>query len=139
MGFRLCLVVALIASLSGCGGANERYLAPVSGTVRYRGQPLANANVAFVPDENEARAASGITDSEGRYRLTTFEVNDGARIGSHRVTVRAVEIAADAKENPRPINLPPPKIVDARGYNVASTSGLTAEVVAGKNNVSTSS
>ena len=135
MRCRCWLIVMLIASLSGCGGANERKLAPVSGTVRYRGEPLANASVVFVPEENGVRGANGTTDREGRYRLSTFETNDGARIGSYRVAIRAVESPADSRENPRADQLKPKpvKLLTPARYNAVHTSGLTAEVVAGKN------
>jgi hypothetical protein len=121
--------------LSGCG--NERKLEPVSGTIRYKGEPLANASVAFVPDENGVRGATATTDGEGRYRLTTFESYDGARVGTYRVAVQAVDRSDDSPENPRADQLKPKprKVLTPARYGAINTSGLTAEIVHGKKNV----
>ena len=35
-----------------------------------------------------ARVGEGVTDSEGRFQISTFENNDGAIIGTHDVLVR---------------------------------------------------
>jgi hypothetical protein len=37
--------------------------------------------------EGAPRAATGTTDAQGKYRLTTFEKDDGAMIGKHTVTI----------------------------------------------------
>ena len=88
--WRCLLAVWLITALTACGDGG-RGLAPVSGTVRYKGAPLANAHVQFVPEEQGARSASGTTDASGHYRLTTFDSYDGARVGKHGVTVAITE------------------------------------------------
>jgi hypothetical protein len=52
----------------------------------YRGQPVAGATVSFL-GRNSPRIASGETDEQGQFQLTTFEANDGAVLGTHIVTV----------------------------------------------------
>lgn len=119
--------------ITGCSG-DDRGLAPVSGTVLFNGKPLPNAGVIFTPDEDNIRVGVGSTDKDGKYRLTSFQINDGAKIGKHTVTIRAYEIpdgppkAADDITNVRGKMLTPFK------YARPESSGLTAEV-ARKNNV----
>jgi hypothetical protein len=133
-------VYCLMMSVGGCGG-DPKGLAPVSGTVTYNGKPLANASLAFLPDEQGARGASGTTDANGSYRLTTFESFDGAKVGKHRVAIQCVEkVSFDELERiPTPeeqrTGKPPPKSLSPARYRDVNTSGLTADVVAGKKNV----
>ena len=77
--------------ITGCSG-DDRGLAPVSGTVLFNGKPLPNAGVIFTPDQDNIRVGVGSTDKDGKYRLTSFQINDGAKIGKHTVTIRAYEI-----------------------------------------------
>ncbi len=87
--------LALLAStVSGCGGADRYQTVPVSGVVTCQGKPVANGAVSFTPlpeegrDEGKpGRMALGITDAEGRFRLTTYVENDGAIVGRHSVSV----------------------------------------------------
>jgi hypothetical protein len=129
-----------MALLSGCGD-DPQGLARVSGRVRYNGQPLANATVTFVPEEQGARTASGTTDNKGYYRLTTFEYLDGAKVGKHRVAVQALEKVSleELERIPTPeeqrAGKPPQKLLSPARYRDINTSGFTAEVVARKKNV----
>jgi hypothetical protein len=81
-------------------------MAPVRGTVTFHGKPVAGASVAFLTT-GAPRLAVGTTDESGNFRLTMFEPNDGAFLGTHVVTIRklsseppattpAAEAAADA-------------------------------------------
>jgi hypothetical protein len=80
-------LAAAVATCLGCGRSGDRpETAPVDGTVTYRGQPVAGATVSFLA-EGAPRAAIGRTDERGRYRLTTFDHEDGAVLGPHVVTV----------------------------------------------------
>jgi hypothetical protein len=92
MGSRLTGIVAKIflAScllLAGCSGSGRPALAPVRGTVTYKGKPVAGATVVFLC-EGAPRLAVGMTDERGGYQLTTYEPNDGAMIGQHVVTIK---------------------------------------------------
>jgi hypothetical protein len=139
---RLMRVLCFIGLLSGCGD-NSHGLAPVSGTVLYNGQPLANAVVGFVPAEGGGRGANGTTDKNGNYRLTTFQSDDGALVGKHRVVVGATEKSEKPKmpdgdvpqEGGMPGKQEPRKLLSPARYMNYDTSGLTADVVAGKKNV----
>ena len=82
LGFAWMLVPAAI---SGCGPSRPD-LVPVSGAVTFQGQPVVGAQVTFMAP-NAARAAFGVTDAEGKFRLSTFGTEDGAVVGNHTVTV----------------------------------------------------
>lgn len=80
--------------LSGCGGGGERPpVYPVSGTVAYNGKPVEGAQVSFM-GEKASRAATGVTDAEGKFQLSTFGLNDGAIEGTHKISV--IKRAADS-------------------------------------------
>ena len=78
----------LIAGCSGGKGESPKTF-PVSGTVMYKGKAVVGATVSFMT-EGSSRSASGITDSEGKFQLTTTKPNDGAVPGEHVVTVSKV-------------------------------------------------
>ena len=90
MNRSLCLVMLILLGgtlvVTGCGGGGTVPTVPVSGTVTYQGQPVVGAQVAFVA-EGAPRAATGRTDEQGSYQLTTFRENDGAVVGNHTVTI----------------------------------------------------
>lgn len=86
----------LAISLLGCGGSGNP-VAPVQGVVTLDGKPVTDMVVTFTPvkrktasvgDENEpGKSATGNTDSEGKFTLSTYERNDGALVGEHMVSV----------------------------------------------------
>jgi hypothetical protein len=80
--------------LAGCSSSNDRWMAPVGGQVTYQGKPVANATVAFLCP-GAPRPSVGTTDDSGNYRLTTFEQNDGAIVGTHAVTVNVYATEAE--------------------------------------------
>jgi len=85
--FILPFLVGVVLS-SGCSdGRPDRV--PISGQVLIDGAPLEGAFVKFVPAEG--RPAIGETDSNGRFTLTCYKLNDGATRGNHQVAVIAVK------------------------------------------------
>ena len=77
-------VVVLVMAAPGCDSGHPALLR-ATGTVKFRGQPVAGAGVCFL--SKTGPAASGATDAQGRFQLTTFDPNDGARAGTYAVTV----------------------------------------------------
>jgi len=143
----MCLV---LAGCSGSAGRPDLY--PVSGTVLYNGKPVENATVSFLAD-GAPRAATGVTDAEGKYQLTTFDLNDGAVAGTHKITVTKMEAGATAggmtkEEENKLLNDPTalagqmsqgtenkaPKSLIPEKYASVETSGLSEEVKAGSEN-----
>jgi hypothetical protein len=80
LGLFLCPVLLATA---GCGNQN---LSKVEGVVTLDGAPLSGATVSFMP-VGQGRAASGLTDGDGYFQLTTFRTDDGALAGDYRVIV----------------------------------------------------
>ena len=90
--FRLATALAVITA-AGCAPKHPPTIR-VTGTVKYHGQPLAGAAVSFFT--GAGRAASGITDDQGRFQLSTFGPNDGALAGKHTVTItKRVKVASE--------------------------------------------
>jgi hypothetical protein len=84
------LAACLALLLSGCGGAT---MAPVKGRVLCKGVPVKEAALTFspIPGDEHARdagkPATGFTDADGTFILSTYRAYDGALIGPHRVLV----------------------------------------------------
>ncbi len=145
MAFRSALVAAMgLVVAIGCGdntGLAKRY--SVSGKVTYKGQPLENGRISFIPSSGVGNPATGQVEN-GQYTLTTLTPNDGAIPGKYKVTVLAQEIdntqmkaiakggqfhhdAAFTKAMKNAKTLVPAK------YALADTSGSEREVVAQSN------
>jgi hypothetical protein len=77
----------VLLATAGCGNQG---LSKVEGVVTLDGAPLPGATVSFMP-VGQGRAASGLTDGDGYFRLTTFRTDDGALAGDYRVIVVFVE------------------------------------------------
>jgi hypothetical protein len=131
--FRPVTVIAVAIALTyGCQKADNRpRRVPVSGIVLYKGQPVADATVLFDP-VGSTPAATGTTDANGRYQLTTFDLNDGAALGDYKVIVRKIQVISGAKSPPATDDAvgPPPdeKWLLPAKYGHAESSGLTASV-----------
>ncbi len=121
-------LLLLAVLTAGCGGETGPKLAETAGVVTYKGKPLADANVTFMPASGPA--AYGSTDANGAYELSTTG-DKGAMVGPARVVITAFEMldeekpeekltAADLKK----MNTPriPPK------FGNPETSGLTADI-----------
>jgi len=86
----LLLILAGLVVLPGCVKSS---IAPVKGRVMFDGEPVANAAITFSPvptndgDLESGKPATGFTDQDGNYILSTFKALDGALVGEHRVTV----------------------------------------------------
>jgi hypothetical protein len=127
---RFIIAVGLfLATAAGCSPKLGLETAPVSGKVTYKGKPLPNGTVMFVPGEGPA--AYGEIGKDGAYRLSTGNI-DGAVLGNHKVSITALQNVGEAlpeQRSPTPSSLLPAK------YLNHENSGLTAEVKRGKNEV----
>ena len=84
-----------LSLLAGCNRSPYE-LAPVHGTVTVDDKPIFQGKVMFGPiaqgeEENPGKPAFGAIQSDGSYRLTTFDPNDGAVVGEHWATIINVE------------------------------------------------
>ena len=92
--YRNCLLVGLVFAFLGCGGGSETV--PVTGTVTYKGKPIGNINVMFVPADKTGSIAQGTSDGNGKFSLQTLDPNDGAKPGDYKVAFKYIsEIVPD--------------------------------------------
>ncbi len=126
-----------VSLLAGCGGGGSKDkwekqrppVYPVTGVVTLDGEKLEGAIVTFRP-KNGTDAATGKTDHEGRFRLTTFDSNDGATAGDFVVTVTQYEevIPPEGYNSDTSPPLPAPKLLTPPKYADFSKSGLAYSV-----------
>jgi hypothetical protein len=87
----MTIMFAMIScGLVGCGGSSLPPPVPVSGKVTLAGKPVDGAVVTFLSTDG-GRSASGTTGSDGSFKLTTINTNDGARPGEYTVTISKTE------------------------------------------------
>jgi hypothetical protein len=131
---RACRTTALLLSslplllLAGCGKTTPQ-TAPVNGKVTLNGQPLTSGTVITIPEAG--RGARGVIGADGSFALQTYEKNDGAIIGRHRVGVVALMVAGKGPEGGFGKSLIPAR------YSNPESSGLSVEVESGKTNTPT--
>jgi hypothetical protein len=142
---RTCAILALLAVLGCSGEVKLEGTSVVSGTVKQKGTPLAGATVSFSPvGQGAGKAASGTTDAQGQFTLTTLKAGDGALPGEYQVTVVKNESVGKAysqeesqqyymKHQKMP-PAPATKSIVAEKFTKAATSGLTASVKKGTKN-----
>ena len=93
VGVRGLYAMGLLMLVCGCGSGDARPTAAVQGKVLHNGQPVADAVVSFTPQAIAAnggqpgKSASGRTDASGTFTLSTYQIGDGAIVGSHQVTI----------------------------------------------------
>lgn len=73
---------------TGCNKGGLPGLVRCEGTVSWKGEPVEEAFVAFSPKDNsDGRSASGTTDAQGRFKVSTLNNNDGILPGEYFVTI----------------------------------------------------
>jgi hypothetical protein len=111
----------LLVAVAGCGSGKKTYI--VEGVVEFEdGKPaveLVGGSIEFdlIGGKTTARAT---IDSEGKFRMTTYQPGDGALPGKHRVLILPPVMTRDAKA-------PPADVMDRR-YRTYQTSGLEVVV-----------
>jgi hypothetical protein len=95
IGSRALTAALAMMVLFGC--AKDKWTAQrpkvvhAGGQVLYQGKPLEGGHVTFSSSVVNVSAFAR-TDADGKFRLTTFETNDGAVPGPHRVSVSKVKL-----------------------------------------------
>jgi len=90
----LCLLGTLVlGTLHGCSTptddkwASDRLkVSPAAGTVTFQGEAVEGATVTFVSADGQPGAVA-ITDSKGKFQLTTYEQGDGVVPGDYLIRV----------------------------------------------------
>lgn len=132
--FHAACAIALLLISCGCGKTRNKDgqlpVFPVQGSITFQGEPLAFANITLIPvDESAARkqrASAGVSDEDGNFSLSTYDVNDGAPEGQYYITVSCEN--REAKK----ISGEYPELLPVR-YQSPSASRLTASVIDGDN------
>jgi len=78
----------------GCSAGNGLNLAKVRGKVTYKGAPVKNGTVMFMPDESKGTVgppAVGTITSDGSFIMSTETAGDGVIVGSHKLGITGVE------------------------------------------------
>ncbi|MFN7891204.1 MAG: carboxypeptidase-like regulatory domain-containing protein [Pirellula sp.] len=129
----------------GCGGSVDGRLPTykVSGTVKYKGKLLENADVILQFAEHN-KTSFGRTNSSGEFALTTYENADGALAGEALITVTKWEelpastapIAGQPGYDPSKAYVPEkaPKLLVPKKYSDFKTSGLKIVIDANSKN-----
>lgn len=135
LAFHVVICSTIVVGCSGPAKSNRPETARVSGTVTHKGQPIEGATIMFLPKVPPGNGAGGLTDSSGKFRLTTFESGDGAVPGSYLVTVIKTRIEDNPKAKTDP-NEPPEVHVHLLPAKYANPrdSGFAAEVEKGGEN-----
>ena len=137
--FALALVaLAMLAVLPACSKAIKTE--GVTGVVTYNGEPLADATVKFIPVDGTGSQSYGKTNEKGEYKLQTLlgAADAGTTPGEYKVTVDCVETyetGVTFEENGEEKNETKVRSMIPEKFNSVETSGLTATVAPGDNNI----
>lgn len=128
---RYCIgaMSGLVCLLVGCGSSRDPNLpetAPVYGMITLRGETLPEGTVRFIPENPAANPASGMIQSDGTFKVSTYSRHDGAVLGKHKVTV-VVEPRLDGSAPDPPFKIP-------KAYLNPETTPLEVEIVKGSKN-----
>jgi hypothetical protein len=127
--------------LAGCGPRRPT-TAPVQGKITVGGKIVPSGKITFHPAEG--RNAIGTIAADGTYTLTTFDRDDGALLGKHKVTIEATKITgptapkslAEEQHGGTPTStVPQVEYLVPKIYSRPETSTLEADVQPGANNI----
>lgn len=140
--------VAVLFTLAGCGNDGLGKRSPVSGTVTYKGQPLAKGTINFYAaaggEEGATRGAFGVIEN-GKYTLSTQGENDGAFPGDYLISIMARDVdmteaqantnGGSARQDDVSKAYANAKKLIPEKYEVPETSGLKKTVKSGSNTI----
>lgn len=82
--------VCTLASTPGCDQGDRLRTYPVTGTIAYPdGKHFSGGNQSFIVFESieHGNNATGVIEADGTFSVGTYEPNDGAVAGDHRVSI----------------------------------------------------
>ena len=131
LGFAL----AALLGLPGCGDDGKIGRYPVNGSVSVDGKAAAGAVTFFCPvggpPELQKLRPMGVTDTDGKFQLTSFEKGDGAPAGQYKVIIMWPKSGPPAQDGS--VQMGPDRLQNR--YMNLEKSQLTAEVKAGNNDL----
>jgi len=135
---KIAAVLCFLFCLTGCGGVTGPSLAKVTGKVSYQDKPVPNATVLFSPKTGAGGIATGVTNSDGEFTLST-QGRAGCAIDDCMVSITAEQADPNAKKmtpeeygklvaEGKPLPASAKSLIPEK-YASHQTSGLTAKVV----------
>lgn len=130
------VAVVCLVGLVGCGGGKPQPFAnsvPVSGTVTFQGQPLAQGVVRLVPADDKGQPVTGAI-KDGKFSLNTTVSSPGVVVGKYKVCVISNREKAPPPPGPdgsSPLDETKPESLIPTRYAKGETSGLEVDVQAG--------
>jgi hypothetical protein len=115
-----------IFAASGCGKPSN--LAPLSGTVSYKGKPLEFGSVMLMPAQGGLASRADI-EANGSFTLQTVDGQEGATIGLNRIRVACVPAQKPGANSSPGGEVSLGKSLIPQHYNNFSSSGLSVEVL----------
>ncbi len=130
------VLVGILFALAGCGSGGSEGV-PVVGVVTYNGAPVAGADVAFSREgDAPSVGAFGRTDDDGRFELSSPQIDGGIPPGNYSVKVSKMSV--ETSWTPEQDEGVRPEQIETVGlpakYAEYETSGLTAVVEDGQTN-----
>jgi hypothetical protein len=142
--FNYVLASAILLGAAGCGPKSAvpvMKVFPVSGKLTVDGAPAEGIAVTLSPKARLAdsrRTPNGATGADGSFRISTYDVNDGAPAGAYLVVVAAPPqgISEPTRQilkkyikmtNDGPIPIPVAEVVVKEGDNVLEPINLTGK------------
>jgi hypothetical protein len=126
---------ALLLMLAGCGDGRQATY-PVTGQLTIRGKPAADADLRFYEVRGRTPGMArpyATTDSDGRFTVSTYGMNDGAPAGEYQVSLSWKGPLRGVSPDQRDAmpELLPPRFADP------TTSGIQVRVGRGENALDT--
>lgn len=130
VSFRLFLWGSLLGFTLGCGEAGiQQRTYQVQGEVKLDGKPLKGATLVFhAIDQTKFKwreLPQGVSDENGKFKLFTYAVDDGAPAGEYKVGVAILQAGSD--DGGDQVRREKGGKVPAK-YADPNTSGITAKV-----------
>lgn len=142
----IVLMSTLLSAASGCGKQSLFRTEPIDGTITLDGKPLEGASIALNPVSDEtpdAKPAYGRSDSNGKFKITAANgglEGRGTSIGKYKISVSKEISYSPYSDEETKERFAKGEIVQAifksaipKKYNNSENSGLTFEVIKGKN------
>lgn len=108
----LAVCLTLCFALSGCGSKPAWEVThPVKGLLKFKGKPVANADLAFFPQDSsypDTVRPRARTKEDGTFVVWTYNEGDGAPVGNYKVTAVRNEVGISKEAVvAKPNDLPP--------------------------------
>jgi hypothetical protein len=129
------VTLPILLALAGCGKGDYPAMARVTGTVTYKGKPVPNMMVNFMP--TAGRPSWGKTDAAGKFEMIYDEDYKGVKMGHHKVyftppataTIGGPATKAARKAIAEAVGLTPEEMADIRSkYGLEESTKLEVDV-----------